>query len=128
MKIILLLNTVDLGSEDVPSAVRASLAEKRRLPVCPRDRCAINGSEPGRRPEFVFVGRVAHVHLMTQQVLVNIRNVRCRKFLVDIIPSLIIRCSDDSIYRNIDNIEFDIDISNRIESSKISNFSIYRVI
>jgi len=35
--------------------------------------------------------------------------------------------SDDSIYRNFDTIRFDIDISNRIESSKkISNFLIYR--
>ena len=30
--------------------------------------------------------------------------------------------SDDSIYRNIDNIEFDIDISNRIKSSKNIEF------
>jgi len=35
--------------------------------------------------------------------------------------------SDDSVYRNIDNIEFDIDISNRIESSKnVEFFDIYR--
>jgi len=69
-------NAADRGPQASLPTVCTPPLDERRLPVCPRDRCA--RATARQSAVSVFVGRVAHVHPLTQQVLVNVRDVPMR--------------------------------------------------